>query len=181
MNELPIAQQEPKRQGRPPTKAAEKYVPKSVTMTEAEKDREIRAKTAQEQRRSAPLISVSGQRQIPQKEIIERVSRADGGQDAKDGYHYAFYAKDTVDRQADRGYEVARFPNGKIADFSTDICMKIPTDIWLTEQMAIAKRGKEKFTRSRKRDAQRLKESGVVDSDGIQITAEKQTVDNLNL
>uniref|UniRef100_A0A6M3IH54 Uncharacterized protein n=1 Tax=viral metagenome TaxID=1070528 RepID=A0A6M3IH54_9ZZZZ len=88
-----------------------------------------RAKSAQEMRRSAPAVDAAGFVTVPQKDIINRVARTEGGQDGK--WHYTFQDKNLLDELADKGYEPALDPNtGKWIWYHGDPLMKIPTDLF---------------------------------------------------
>ena len=87
---------------------------------------QARAVAAREMRRKAPEISVSGKVSVPQKEIINRISKAEGGQDGK--WHYSFQDRRNVDALIDRGYEPAINPEtGKWENYLGDPLMKLPT------------------------------------------------------
>ena len=87
---------------------------------------QARAVAAREMRRKAPEISVSGKVSVPQKEIINRISKAEGGQDGK--WHYSFQDRRNVDALIDRGYEPAiNTETGKWENYLGDPLMKLPT------------------------------------------------------
>ena len=87
---------------------------------------QARAVAAREMRRKAPEISVSGKVSVPQKEIINRISKKEGGQDGK--WHYSFQDRRNVDALIDRGYEPAINPDTKKWEhYLGDPLMKLPT------------------------------------------------------
>lgn len=115
-------------------KADEKVVEPKVSMSSpidpkvaAELKRmQARALSAREMRRSAPAVNVRGRITIPQKEIINRVARKEGGQDGE--FHYTFQDKRDNDMNIDRGYEPAIDPDtGKWVQYQGDPLFKIPT------------------------------------------------------
>ena len=48
------------------------------------------ARQAQAQRKAAPLVTVTGDFSIPQKDMIKRLAAKTGGQNKKGGYHHLF-------------------------------------------------------------------------------------------
>ena len=90
------------------------------------KQLQVRATAAREMRRKAPAVNVGGKVTIPQKNIINRISRKEGGQDG--AWHHTFQDKSSADSLVDRGYEPSIDPEtGKWVEYLGDQCWKIPT------------------------------------------------------
>ena len=96
-----------------------------------------RARRARENRKLAPQVSVSGAMTVPQKEIIARFARDEGGQDGK--FHYFFGDKDLSDRYADNGAEPV-FHQGDHYNYLGDPMWKIPTDLHKQDLDAVVAR-----------------------------------------
>jgi len=96
----------------------------TTKQTELKKLQE-RARAAREMRRKAPATTATGAVTIPQKDIINRISRSEGGQDAK--WHYSFQDRRDGDSLVDRGYEPAIDPETREwVEYLGDPCWKLP-------------------------------------------------------
>jgi len=155
--------------GRPP----EAVAPKTVDDILNEK-----AVAAQKMRMSAPPISVSGERTVPQKTIINRLRERDEKEGNKGKYYYGFYPEDRVSSYANDGFEITHDEHGDRYSVQTDLCLRLPMKIHQRELEAVAKRSNEKMNRRIKEDAAGVKRGG---NEGVQIRAEQQTAETLGL
>jgi len=111
------------RRGRPPLPK------KSVVIQPAIAEQIARAKAAQQMRASAPAVDVHGFVTIPQKDIINRLAKDEGGQDGE--YHYTFQDRHDVEKMIDQGYEPVIDQNtGKQVFFQGDPLMRTPTTLF---------------------------------------------------
>ena len=86
-----------------------------------------RAKSAREMRAAAPPVTVDGKVTIPQKEIINRVSKDTGGQDGD--WHWTFQDHRDVDRLVEQAYEPGIDPvTGRWQKYEGDVLMRCRTE-----------------------------------------------------
>jgi hypothetical protein len=89
------------------------------------------AKKEAEKRKSAPLVEVSANMPIRQKQEIARIAKATGGQMAKDGYYHYFAREEDAATEAYKGSEVVLDGvTGDVVRCSSDIMYRIPTSIY---------------------------------------------------
>lgn len=99
------------------------------------------ARQAQAQRKAAPLVTVTGDFSIPQKDMIKRLAAKTGGNNAKGGYHHICIPQENARAYAQRGYEVVWDEDlGQVATYESDVVVRCPTDMWL--QIDAANRAK---------------------------------------
>jgi hypothetical protein len=159
-------QKESPKRGRPPKAANLPSTP--VDAGEAAKLQRLqkRAQAAREMRRAAPEATATGLVTVPQKDIINRVSRDTGGQDGD--WHWTFQDRRDEDRLIDLGYEPGIDPQtGKWVHYQGDPLWKLPTQDH--EQML-----KENSARSQAMLGTKMK------ADAAQ-TGEKVTAQRVNL
>ena len=90
---------------------------------------QARAESAREMRRAAPAVTATGLVAIPQKSIINRVSKDTGGQDGE--WHWSFHDRNKLEQDIDQGFEPGIDPaTGKWENFGGDTLTKIPTADW---------------------------------------------------
>ena len=90
------------------------------------------AEAALKQRASAPVSYGSADARIPQKDILARLNKQQGGADVEGGMHRLFVPQTEVRSYAHMGYKKCK-EGGKDVPFSTDIAMEIPTKIYRQE------------------------------------------------
>jgi len=90
-----------------------------------------KAAQAQKQRMAAP-ISEDGEIRIVPKEIIQRVTAEQGGNDAKDGKHVLFVPEKDLKAYAYKGYTVETEDGGMIRN-DTDVLVSCPTAMYEKE------------------------------------------------
>jgi hypothetical protein len=87
------------------------------------------AKAAAKQRLSAPVSGGAGDARIPQKDILARLNKQQGGADVKGGMHRLFVPMTALTAYAHKGYRPCK-ENGQLVTYDTDAAVEIETKIY---------------------------------------------------
>jgi len=96
------------------------------------------AKAALRARASAPVSCGTKHARIPQKEILARLNKQQGGADVEGGMHRLFVPQADLREYAYRGYVRCRDESGNDATYKSDIAVEIPTAIYQKELDAVS-------------------------------------------
>ena len=118
------------------------------------------AHSAQKTRKEAPMTGVDGGLRIPQKDIIARFTKDQGGKnDVDGGYHYLFDDHKTVTERANNGYEPV-IENGELVPYQTDVLFRIPTEFYKASLQADKERSDLMMRTEMTRAAKEAKAAG---------------------
>ena len=124
------------------------------------KDLQAIAKAAAKQRMSAPMSRGNGDRRIPQKDILARLNKQQGGADVAGGMHRLFIPLKALDAYAHRGYRPC-VENGKLAQYDTDVAVEIETEIYEDELRANAIEDARRWNSKKAEAIPLAEESGI--------------------
>ena len=118
-----------------------------------------RAKAARKEREKAPLTGVGTDIRIPQKDIIKRLCKDQGGKnDAPDGMHRLTIPATKLKEYSEKGYAPC-IEDGDIVRYQSDVFVEIPTKFY-EEELKANKARDARVTRHAMKDASQPRATG---------------------
>ena len=108
------------------------------------------AERAAAQRKEAPLSGAGSEIVIPQKVIFARLTKDQGGNDAKGGRHHLFIPEVKMKEYAHNGYRPSLGADGQVERVGEDVCVNCSTEQYEDELRANSARNARQLGAARK-------------------------------